>query len=153
MIAMQFSKKMIIPAIVLMVLGVLVAVGPWTFAPVCEVHTAENPDGLWVTTMANKTLPMPCGYTARAEIGVGAATVILGGMMLFATAIGSIVSLAAMAAVMGGATIALPAALTKTCALTSHPCNTGTAPFLWVMGIVLILFGVGLVVYRKKLAK
>ncbi|OPY33705.1 MAG: hypothetical protein A4E32_00632 [Methanomassiliicoccales archaeon PtaU1.Bin124] len=150
---MEFSKKMVIPAIVLMLLGVLVAVGPWTFAPVCEVHTAENPNGLWVITAANKTLPMPCGYTARAEIGIGAATVIVGGMMLFATAIGSIISLAAVGAMMGGATIALPAALTKTCALSSHTCNTLTAPFLWVMGIVLILFGAALIVYRKKLMK
>ncbi len=26
------------PGIVLIVLGILIAVGPWTFAPVCEVN-------------------------------------------------------------------------------------------------------------------
>jgi hypothetical protein len=148
---MQLSKKLIIPAIVIMLLGVLIAVGPWTFAPVCEVHTAENPNGLWVVTMANKTLPMPCGYTARAEIGVGAGIVIMGAMVLFASSIGIIAALGAVGALLGGLTIALPTILTKTCALASHPCNTMTAPVLEFLGIGLIGIALGMVVFRNKL--
>jgi hypothetical protein len=148
---MQLSKKLIIPAIIVMLLGVLVAVGPWTFAPVCEVHTAENPNGLWVVTMANKTLPMPCGYSARAEIGVGAGIAILGVMVLLASSIGIIVALGAMGALLGGLTIALPTVLTKTCALASHPCNTLTLPVLELLGIGLIGASLGIIIFRKKL--
>lgn len=147
---MKLSKKLIIPAIVIMLLGVLIAVGPWTFAPVCEVHTAENPNGLWVVTNMNKTLPMPCGYTARAEIGVGAGVAILGGMMLFASSIGIIVALGAVGALLGGLTIALPTMLTKTCALASHPCNTLTAPVLEFLGIGMIGIALAAAVFRNR---
>jgi hypothetical protein len=82
-----------------------VAASPWTIAPVCEVHTTEHPAGLWVVTAANKTLPMPCGYTARAEIGVGAGIAILGGIMLFATSAAVIAALAAVGIALGGMAI------------------------------------------------
>jgi hypothetical protein len=148
---MKISKKLIVPAIIIMLLGVLIAVGPWTFAPVCEVHTAENPNGLWVVTNMNKTLPMPCGYTARAEVGVGAIIVVLGGFVLFASSIGIIAALGAAGILLGGLTIALPTILTKTCALASHPCNTVTAPILEFLGIGLIGLSLGIIVFRKKL--
>ncbi|MFA5311893.1 MAG: DUF4418 family protein [Methanomassiliicoccales archaeon] len=150
---MKFSKKLIIPALIIIALGVLIAVGPWTFAPVCEVPTDENPDGLWVMTKAGKQLPMPCGYTARAEIGVGTGIAIVGGMLIFATALGAIVALGAVAALMGATAIALPTTLTGTCALTSHTCNTMTLPTLEVLGIALIGVSLGVVVFRNKFIK
>ncbi len=132
-------------------IGLLVAVAPWSFAPVCEVHTADNPNGLWVKTMQNKTLPMPCGYTARAEIGAGAGIVAVGGMMLFSTSAAMFAALGAVGVLMGGLTIALPAALTKTCALASHTCNTLTAPTLGALAVGLMAVSVGMIVYRNKM--
>ena len=150
---MKFSKKLIIPALVLISIGVLIAAAPWTFAPVCEVPTDEHPDGLWVTTMGGKQLPMPCGYSARAEIGVGAGVAAIGAMFLFATSIGAIAALGAVSAVMGASAIALPTALTGTCAMSSHTCNTLMLPTIALLGIALIASAVGIVLYRKKLSE
>jgi hypothetical protein len=140
---------MVIPGIFLIVLGLLVAVAPWTFAPVCEVHTTENPNGLWVTTMAGKQLPMPCGYTARAEIGVGGAIVVMGAMMLFATSATIIAALGAIGIVLGSLVVALPNLLTKMCALNTHTCNTMAAPTLDVLGLGLVSVSVGMTLYRN----
>ena len=147
---MNLSKRMLTPAIALIAIGVLVAVGPWTFVPVCEVHTAENPNGLWVTTAAGKQLPMPCGYTARAEIGVGAAIVIFGGALLFAASAAAVAALGAVGAALGGMTMAMPDLLTKTCAMSSHGCNTLTSPALNLLGLSLIGVSVGLIAYRTR---
>lgn len=150
---MKISKKLIIPALILVIIGVLIAAAPWTFAPVCEVPTDEHPDGLWVMTMSGKQLPMPCGYTARAEIGVGVGVAAIGAMFLFATSIGAIVALGAVSGLMGASAIALPTALTKTCALESHTCNTMMLPTILLLGIALICVAVGVVLYRKKLSQ
>jgi hypothetical protein len=145
------SKKLVIPALLLIAIGFLVAVVPWTVAPVCEVHTAENPNGLWVVTMSNKTLPMPCGYTARAEIGVGAAAVVFGGALLFAASAATVLAFGVIGIVLGGLTMALPDLLTKTCALSSHTCNTMTLPSLNLLGIAMVGISVGLIAYKGKL--
>lgn len=150
---MKLSKKLIIPALILVIIGVLIAAAPWTFAPVCEVPTDAHPDGLWVTTMSGKQLPMPCGYSARAEIGVGAGVASIGAMMLFATSLGAIVALGAVSAVMGASAIALPTLLTGTCAVESHTCNTLMLPTIALLGIALIAVAVGIVFYRKKLSQ
>jgi hypothetical protein len=116
------------------------------------VHTADHPSGLWVVTAANKTLPMPCGYTARAEIGVGAGIAAIGGIMLFAGSASVIAALGAVGIALGGMAIALPNLLTKMCALPSHGCNTLTAPTLDLLGFGLIGVSLGLVAYRNKLS-
>ncbi len=148
---MKLSRKLIFPAIAFVALGVLIAAASWTFAPVCEVPTDEHPTGLFVVTKANKTLPMPCGYTARAEIGVGAVIIGVGAMMLFAASAPVIAILGALGIGLGGLTIAMPTALTKTCALADHTCNTMTLPTLTLLGIGLIAVSVGLVFYRNRL--
>jgi hypothetical protein len=148
---MNISKRMVVPALALIAIGLLVAVVPWTVAPVCEVHTADNPNGLWVITQANKSLPMPCGYTARAEIGVGAMTVIFGGALLLAASAATVVAFGLIGAVLGGLTMAMPELLTKTCALGSHTCNTLTSPALNLLGITLIGVSVGLIAFRGRL--
>jgi hypothetical protein len=150
---MNISKKMVVPALVLIAIGVLVAAAPWTVAPVCEVHTADHPNGLWVVTAANKTLPMPCGYTARAEIGVGAGIAIVGGVMLFAGSASVIAALGAVGIALGGMAVALPNLLTKMCALSTHGCNTLTLPTLDLLGVGLIGVSVGMVLYRNRLGK
>lgn len=150
---MNISKKMVVPALILVALGLLIAVSPWTVAPVCEVHTADHPNGLWVITAANKSLPMPCGYTARAEIGVGAGIAAVGGIMLFVGSAATIAAMGAVSVALGGMAIALPNLLTKTCALSTHTCNTLTLPTLDLLGIGLIGAAVGIVAYRNKLAR
>ncbi len=38
--------------------------------------------GLYAETKTGTKLPMPCGYTARAETGIGALIVVAGGLLI-----------------------------------------------------------------------
>ena len=49
-----------------------IALTGWYIFPVCEM------EGKFVETKAGKLLPMPCGYTARAETGLGALVGLVG---------------------------------------------------------------------------
>ncbi len=71
--------------------------------------------------------------------------------MLFSTSAAMFAALGAVGVLMGGLTIALPAALTKTCALASHTCNTLTAPTLGALAVGLMAVSVGMIVYRNKM--
>ena len=69
--------KISMPALVLVILGILIVISPWTIAPVCEN------EGMYAKLANGKNLPMPCGWTARAEIGIGALTILAGAMLAF----------------------------------------------------------------------
>jgi hypothetical protein len=128
---------------ILVALGAIVIVAPWTFAPVCEVN------GLWVQTSAGKLLPMPCGYTARAEFGVGSMIMFTGvALMLVKTQNRRIIG--AFAGALGALAIAFPTYLTGMCAVASHSCRTTTEPTLILSGLATIAVGAGLVLTKPK---
>ncbi len=143
-------KKIVFVAAIVMVIGVLVAVAPWTFAPVCEVHTAENPNGLWIVTSTGKLMPMPCGYTARAEIGVGAVLVIFGGLMAALFAFGNRLLFGLIGLSLAGMVAILPTELTGMCANSAHGCRTLTEPLLIVMAVVIGIISLALLFYKPK---
>jgi hypothetical protein len=143
-------RKIVFVAAIIMVIGVLVAVAPWTFAPVCEVHTAENPNGLFITTSTGKLMPMPCGYTARAEIGVGAVVVIFGGLMAALFAVGNRLLFGIVGLSLAGAIAIMPTELTGMCANSAHGCRTLTEPLLIMMAVVLGIISLALIFYRPK---
>ena len=130
-------------AILLVLLGIFIAVSPWTFAPVCEVS------GDYAKLANGKTLPMPCGWTARAEIGIGA-LVVLAGILLYFTKSAEgqrIIGIFGMA--LGALTILFPLFITRMCALPDHPCNLLTKPVLVVTGVVVLIVS-GWVVYMAR---
>jgi len=124
--------KLSIPAIILVIVGILLLVGPWTFAPVCEVG------GMYVKTATGMNLPMPCGWTARAELGVGALTILAGVMLAVSKSNETKRMIGIIGIALGILTILFPLYITKTCALADHPCNLLTKPFLVLLGIVAI---------------
>jgi hypothetical protein len=129
---------------ILLVLGVIIAVAPWTFAPVCEVQN------MWVQTASGKLLPMPCGYTARGELGVGAMIGFSGvALMLVKTASPRKV-IGAFAGALGALAIAFPTFLTGMCSVSSHSCRTTTEPTLILSGLATVAVGVGLVLMKQK---
>jgi len=121
------------PAILLIVLGILLAVAPWTFAPVCEV------EGMYAQLASGKTLPMPCGWTARAEIGLGALLVVAGGMLLIAKTNETKRIIGIFGAAIGVLTILFPTYITRMCMLADHPCNLVTKPVLIILGVLVII--------------
>lgn len=130
-------------AAILVALGVIVIVAPWTFAPVCEVQ------GMWVQTSAGKLLPMPCGYTARAELGVGS-MIVFTGVALMLVKPQNRRTIGAFAGALGALAIAFPTYLTGMCAVASHSCRTTTEPTLILSGLATIAVGAGLVLTRPK---
>jgi hypothetical protein len=124
--------KISIPAIIMIVLGILIIILPWTIAPVCEVN------GMYAQLANGKTLPMPCGWTARAEIGTGALTVFAGLLLNFSQSSETKRMIGLFGVALGLVTILFPLSITKMCALPDHPCNLLTKPVLVILGIAVI---------------
>jgi hypothetical protein len=136
--------KLSIPALVLVILGILIVVSPWTFAPVCENS------GMYATLANGKTLPMPCGWTARAEIGTGALTIFAGLLLAFAQSAETKRMIGLFGAALGILTILFPLYITKMCAMAEHPCNLLTKPVLALLGVAVIVVSVWVIYTAQK---
>jgi hypothetical protein len=121
------------PSIILIILGVLLAIAPWTFAPVCEVN------GMYAQLASGKTLPMPCGWTARAEVGLGALLIVAGILLAIAKTNETKRIIGIFGAAIGVLAILFPTYITGMCALADHPCNLLTKPVLILLGIATII--------------
>jgi hypothetical protein len=124
--------KISIPALILVILGILILVAPWTFAPVCEVN------GMYAQLASGKTLPMPCGWTARAEIGTGALTLFAGLLLAFSQSAETKRIIGLFGVAIGILTILFPFYITRMCAMAEHPCNLVTKPVLALLGVAVI---------------
>ena len=131
-------------AAILIGLGVFVAVAPWTIAPVCELQ------GMWVQTSTGKLLPMPCGYTARGELGVGSMIAFSGAALMFVKTVNPRRAVGAFAGALGALAIAFPTYLTGMCAVATHSCRTSTEPALILAGLATAAVGIGLVLMKQK---
>jgi hypothetical protein len=124
--------KISIPALILVILGILILVAPWTFAPVCEVN------GMYAQLANGKNLPMPCGWTARGEIGMGALAILAGLMLNFSQSAETKRMIGLFGIGIGILTILFPFYITKMCAMAEHPCNLVTKPVLALLGVAVI---------------
>jgi len=127
------SMKISWPAIILIILGIVIVISPWTFAPVCEVG------GMYVKTASGTNLPMPCGWTARAEIGLGALLVVGGILLLIAKSNETKRLIGIFCAAIGVLVILFPTVITGMCKLADHPCNILTKPVLILLGIATLI--------------
>jgi hypothetical protein len=136
--------KISLQVIILILLGIFLAVAPWTIAPVCEVH------GTLAQLVSGKTLPMPCGWTARAEIGIGALVIVTGVLFAFAKSPETKRIIGVFGVALGVLAILFPTYITKMCLLADHTCNTMTKPTLIVTGIVIIAVSAWTVYISRK---
>ena len=102
------------------VLGILIAIAPQTFAHVCAV----------------KETPMACHYTAQAALGIGIVIVALGIVGLFVSD-QTRAGLDLANAVLGVLTIAVPTVLIGVCKGAMMRCHMVTLPTLIVLGVLL----------------
>lgn len=136
--------KISIPSLVLIILGVLILIGPWTFAPVCEVN------GMYAMLASGKTLPMPCGWTARAEVATGVLTIIGGLLLQFSQAAETKRVIGLFGVVIGILTVLFPLYITKMCAMAEHPCNLVTKPVLILLGVAVIVVACWIIYDAQK---
>jgi uncharacterized membrane protein YczE len=136
--------KLSIPALVLIILGILIVVSPWTIAPVCEVG------GMYAKLANGKTLPMPCGWTARAEIGTGTLTILAGVLLVVSRSAETKRMIGLFGAALGVLTILFPFYITGMCALADHPCNLLTKPVLALLGVAVIVVSCWVIYTAQK---
>jgi hypothetical protein len=121
--------------VLLVILGILVILVPWIIFPVCEMQ------GLYVESVSGMKFPMPCGWTARAEIGIGALIVVAGGILIAMKTPETRQAVGVFALALGALVILFPTVLIGMCKLASHPCRTTTLPALEIIGIIVIIIG------------
>jgi hypothetical protein len=136
--------KISIPALVLIILGILIVVSPWTFAPICEVN------GMYAQLASGKTLPMPCGWTARAEIGMGILAILAGVLLNFSQSAETKRVIGLIGVALGILTIMFPLYITKMCAMADHPCNLLTKPVLVLLGVAVIVVSCYIIYTSQK---
>ena len=127
----------------LVLLGIIVALTSWFIFPVCEMH------GLFVESKTGMKFPMPCGYTARAETGIGALIVVTGGLLIARRTPETRQAAGVFSVATGVLVILYPTFLIGMCKLADHPCRQLTLPALEILGIIIILIG-GYLLWKRE---
>jgi hypothetical protein len=133
---MNTSTQVSAVGILLILLGIVIAITSWVIFPVCEM------EGLLIETKAGVLLPMPCGYTARAETGIGALIVVAGGLLIARGSRETRQAVGIFTVAHGILVIAFPTILIGMCRMADHPCRQLTLPALEILGIAVIIIGV-----------
>ena len=119
------KNKYVVGAL-LLVLGLLIAIGPQKIFPVCEF----NPEK-----------PMKCNWMGKAEIGVGAVVALIGVLQMVMDHAKVRMGLSMAVVPMGLLTLLLPTKLIGVCMNQHMRCVTLTRPALLMLGIATILVG------------
>lgn len=133
-------KNRIIIGIIVMLAGFLYMLIPQFILPVCEYVSGNGP-------------PMKCFWSARTELGLGAA-VIFGGLLLLLlgnTAARLGISLMLLAVAILGA--AIPTVIIGVCRSDYMPCRAGTLPALMILSGLLVIFLLFNILYLAKANK
>jgi len=129
------DKTVNLYGVLLVILGILVILVPWIIFPVCEM------EGSYVVTAAGAKLPMTCGWTARAESGVGALIVVAGGLLIARSSAETRQAVGIFSIAMGALVVLFPTVLIGMCKVATHPCRMTTLPALEVLGVIVIIIG------------
>ncbi|MDD1683155.1 MAG: DUF4418 family protein [Methanoregula sp.] len=127
----------------LALLGIIVILVPWVIFPVCEM------EGLYVQAVSGMQFPMPCGWTARAETGIGALIVVAGGLLMARNTPDTRQAVGVFSLALGALVILFPTVLTGMCKLASHPCRMTTLPALEILGVIVIIIG-GYLLWKRE---
>ena len=132
---MAFENKVNGIGALLILLGIVIILTPWILFPVCEL------EGMYVQTVSGMQFPMACGWTARAETGVGALIVVAGGLLIARSTMETRQAVGVFAIAMGALVVLFPTVLTGMCKVASHPCRMTTLPALEILGVIVIIIG------------
>jgi hypothetical protein len=127
----------------LVLLGIVIALTGWYIFPVCEMH------GLFTETKTGVKLPMPCGYSARAETGIGALIVVAGGLLLARNTSETRQAVGVFGLACGVLVVLFPTVIIGMCRLADHPCRQLTLPALEILGIIVIIIG-GYLIWKRE---
>ncbi len=164
-------KNRLISGILFIVLGVLIAIGPITFIPVCGVHALGNSEDVCKTsdTKMNDTktdvtkddgdkssmemssnMVMTCHWTARAELGIGFVIAILGVLLIVLQSAQIRIGIHISLTLNGILALLIPNTLIGVCKHPHSQCHSLTLPALTILSIVVILAAIINVIYLYK---
>lgn len=130
-------KNKVTNAVVYLLSGILLMIGPYTLFPVCD--TVEK--------------IMKCFWATRAVNTVGGMIAFFGIALLLLKAKDSVSVVNLCSVVAGTAAILLPSVLIGGCAKDTMPCQALTFPAVYLISAVVVLFSVGNLIYLKKAKK
>jgi hypothetical protein len=128
---------------VLVLLGIIIILTPWFIFPVCEQH------GLFMVLQSGVKMPMPCGWTARAEAGIGALIAVAGALLIAKPTQDTKQAVGVFSIAAGLLVILFPTVITGMCKLADHPCRTLTLPGLEILGAAVIIIG-GYILWKRE---
>lgn len=118
-----FMKHRVIGSIFI-ILGGLVAIGPKTIFPVCDVHMS---------------MVMKCHWTAQAESGVGLVIAILGGLLVITRSIYIRIGLNIGIILNGLLALLIPSVLIGVCEGQHMTCHSLTLPAIVVLSSIIVI--------------
>jgi len=127
----------------LVFLGIVIILTPWIIFPVCEVQ------GSFMQTASGMKVPMTCGWTARAETGVGALVILAGGLLIARSTPETRQTVGIFSIALGALVILFPTVLIGMCKVAEHPCRMTTLPALELLGVIVIIIG-GYLVWKRE---
>jgi hypothetical protein len=140
---MSIDKTVNTYGALLALLGIIIILTPWIIFPVCEM------EGSYVITSTGTKLPMTCGWTARAETGIGALIVVAGGLLIARSTRETRQAVGVFTIAMGALVILFPTVLIGMCKVATHPCRMTTLPALEILGVIVIIVG-GYLVWKPE---
>lgn len=121
------KAKHVIGALILL-LGVLIAIGPFTIFPVCGV-----------TSGGDAMMPMRCLGTAKAELAAGGLITLLGILLLVLKSGRARLWLSLLAVLAGAAAFLIPNVLVGVCGSVHMACRALTLPALSVLSAFTVI--------------
>jgi hypothetical protein len=156
------NKTSLIYSFAIFVLGILIAVGPFTILPVCGEKDESGMEMSMDMSMDDDTQTdmqmtadsyMRCHWTALAERGIGLVIAIMGILLIFPASVGFYQGISLGAALNGALAVSVPAFLIGTCANKHSSCNMLAKPGLIILGLFTIGVSVFHILYLYRNAK
>ncbi len=126
-------KKIYISGLLYIIIGLLIAIGPFTIFHVCDAHDAD--------------MIMKCHWTATAELGQGIAISILGLILLIQKEYNSRLTANLSLAVNGALAYLIPNVLIGVCDGAHMRCHAVARPALSVLSALIVAIAVINIIY------
>jgi UPF0716 family protein affecting phage T7 exclusion len=105
--------------------------------------------GQYTETLTGMKLPMPCGYSARAETGIGALIIVAGGLLMARRTPETRQAVGVFSLACGVLVVLFPTIIIGMCRSADHPCRQLTLPALEILGVVVIIIG-GYLLWKRE---